>query len=101
MFFGSFGRYSPYSRTPHIAEYAVHSISAGLGLQPLLETFTLFTAARIVAARRVFEIGTFFGATTLNLALNIPDDGKIFTLDLDARAAVDYPCSPMTPRLPE
>ena len=53
----------------------------------LLETFVLITAARIVAARRVFEIGTFLGATTLNLALNIPDDGKIFTLDLDARAA--------------
>ena len=53
----------------------------------LLETFALITAARIVAARRVFEIGTYRGATTLNLALNIPEDGKVFTLDLDARAA--------------
>ena len=53
----------------------------------LLETFALITAARIAAARRVFEIGTFHGATTLNLALNIPEDGKVFTLDLDARTA--------------
>jgi hypothetical protein len=52
----------------------------------LLETFALITADRIVAARRFFEIGTFHGAITLNLALNIPEDGKIFTLDLDARA---------------
>ena len=48
----------------------------------LLETFAIIAALRIVAARRAFEFGTFFGSTTLNLALNLPEDGKVFTLDL-------------------
>jgi hypothetical protein len=53
----------------------------------LLETFLLIAAIRIVNARRVFEFGTFLGSTTLNLALNLPDDGVIFTLDLDDQLA--------------
>ena len=48
----------------------------------LLELFVLIAAARSVGAKRVFEIGTFLGSTTLNMALNIPDDGTVFTLDL-------------------
>jgi hypothetical protein len=32
---------------------------------------------------RIFEFGTFLGSTTLNLALSIPHDGRVFTLDLD------------------
>ena len=48
----------------------------------LLEMFVLLAASRLVEAKRLFEFGTFLGNTTLNLALNIPDDGKIFTLDL-------------------
>ena len=31
---------------------------------------------------KIFEIGTFDGRTTLNLALNSPPGGRIFTLDL-------------------
>lgn len=60
----------------------------------LLETFLLIAAIRIVNARRVFEFGTFLGSTTLNLALNIPSDGEVHTLDLDdqlARAARQHP----------
>lgn len=53
----------------------------------LLETFALITAIRIVNAKRIFEFGTFFGSTTLNLALNSPPDAEIFTLDLSAREA--------------
>jgi hypothetical protein len=48
----------------------------------LLETFVMVAALRVVAARRVFEFGTFLGSTTLNLALNVSDDAEIFTLDL-------------------
>ncbi len=32
--------------------------------------------------RTIFEIGTFDGRTTLNMAVNTGDDGRIFTLDL-------------------
>lgn len=53
----------------------------------LLETFLLIAAIRIVNARRVFEFGTYLGSTTLNLGLNIPDDGEVFTLDLDDKLA--------------
>jgi len=32
--------------------------------------------------RAIFEIGTFDGRTTMNMALNAPEDCKIFTLDI-------------------
>jgi predicted O-methyltransferase YrrM len=55
----------------------------------LLEMFVAIAANRIVQAKQVFEIGTFLGSTTLNLALNIPDDGTVYTLDLDKECAAD------------
>ena len=39
-------------------------------------------AKRCAEGSCIFEIGTFDGRTTLNLALNSPDSCKIFTLDL-------------------
>jgi predicted O-methyltransferase YrrM len=51
-----------------------------------LETVILIAAMKIVNAERIFEIGTFTGSTTLNLALNL-NGGKIFTLDLDEASA--------------
>lgn len=53
----------------------------------LLEMFLIIAASQVVGAKRVFEFGTFLGSTTLNLALNIPEDGAVFTLDLDERHA--------------
>ncbi len=47
----------------------------------LLETFLLIAAMRIVNAKRIFEFGTFRGASTLNMAMNAPD-GDIFTFDI-------------------
>lgn len=47
----------------------------------LIETALLLAAGKIVGARRIFEFGTFRGATTLNLALNFPG-AEIFTFDL-------------------
>lgn len=55
----------------------------------LLETFVMVASLRIVAADRAFEFGTFFGSTTLNLALNLPDQGELFTLDLDEECATE------------
>jgi hypothetical protein len=55
----------------------------GTGGLTLLETSVLIAAVHAIHALRVFEFGTFIGSTTLNLALNVPDDGEVFTLDLD------------------
>lgn len=49
---------------------------------PLEQLAALAIFARGTDAQRIFEIGTFRGRTALNFALNIPDDGRVFTLDL-------------------
>lgn len=36
---------------------------------------------RLLNVRRILEFGTFTGRTTYNLALNMPCDGRIYTLD--------------------
>ena len=59
----------------------------GKGGLTLLEMAIVMAATQIVVPKQVFEIGTFLGNTTLNLALNIPPDGTVFTLDLDANLA--------------
>ena len=75
-------------------------VRRGLGGISLLETFLAIAAAKVMEATRIFEFGTFRGSTTLNLALNVPDDAQIFTLDLDAthaRAAEQDPAdAPLT-----
>ncbi len=59
----------------------------GAGGVTVLEMSLILAAARAVEAKRVFEFGTFLGSTTLNLALNTPDHGEVFTLDLDEHHA--------------
>ena len=61
----------------------------GGGGVTLLEMSVILAATQIVRPKQVFEFGTFLGNTTLNLALNIPDDGVVFTLDLDEHHAAD------------
>jgi hypothetical protein len=55
----------------------------GEGGLTLLEACIVIAATKAVKARRAFEFGTFLGSTTLNLAINIPENGEVFTLDLD------------------
>ncbi|MHC5063680.1 MAG: class I SAM-dependent methyltransferase [Planctomycetota bacterium] len=55
---------------------------AVLGNVTLLETIII---NQLIAARQpqcLFEIGTFDGRTTLNMAANAPGDAQVFTLDL-------------------
>lgn len=40
------------------------------------------SAANVTENDNVFEIGTFDGRTTLNLAMNLSGNGKVYTLDL-------------------
>lgn len=61
----------------------------GYGSLTLLETMVLLASLKAVEAKRVFEFGTFLGGTTLNLALNVPEDGQVFTLDLEDDAKMD------------
>ncbi len=60
------------------------------------ELFCLGAIARASAARSIFEIGTFDGTTTLQLALNSPEDAVIWTLDLPAEGVDEtrYPVIP-------
>jgi hypothetical protein len=51
-----------------------------------VELFCLGALVRASGARAIFEIGTFDGTTTLQLALNSPDDAVVWTLDLPADA---------------
>jgi precorrin-6B methylase 2 len=55
----------------------------------LLETFCLIAGMRAVNARHAWEFGTFLGATTLNIALNLPEDGRVYTFDLSPEEAAN------------
>jgi predicted O-methyltransferase YrrM len=43
--------------------------------------------ARIIHARRVLEIGTLAGYSAIAMARALPDDGKVVTIEIDARHA--------------
>lgn len=46
------------------------------------DLLSLVLLCRALQPRTIFEIGTFVGYTSLHMALNTPDDARIFTLDL-------------------
>jgi predicted O-methyltransferase YrrM len=48
----------------------------------LVDLIALCTLCRLLEPRVVFEIGTLRGSSTLHLALNSPEDARVFTLDL-------------------
>jgi caffeoyl-CoA O-methyltransferase len=47
------------------------------------QTQFLTLIAQMIGARRVLEVGTFTGYTTLAFALALPQDGRVVTLDLE------------------
>lgn len=49
---------------------------------PLADLVAVGAICQAVRPRRVFEIGTFTGSTTLVIAKNTPAESEIFTLDL-------------------
>jgi predicted O-methyltransferase YrrM len=65
-----------------------HETDKADGNVSLSELAVLNALCRTHGARELFEIGTFDGRTTLNLAAN--SDGKVFTLDLPAGHATKF-----------
>src|SRR3569832_2263885 len=47
------------------------------------QTQFLVLLMEMIGAKRVLEIGTFTGYTTLAIALTVPEDGQVVTCDLD------------------
>ena len=50
---------------------------------PVVELLTLAAICKHQQPRRVFEIGTYTGSSTLLMAINLPPESEIFTLDLE------------------
>ncbi len=59
--------------------WAVPAVARSVSLH---EAVCLAALMKLARARRVFEFGTYRGVSTTQLALNLPPDGMIFTLDL-------------------
>jgi hypothetical protein len=55
---------------------------------PLAEVLTLAAIGRHLKPRRIFEIGTHTGSSTLVMAINVPDETEILTLDLQPSETV-------------
>src|SRR6476659_9065227 len=70
---------------------AALAASAAAGLPPIQVSPTqgrfLHLLARIASARRVLEIGTLGGYSTIWLARALPPDGRLVTLELEERHA--------------
>jgi hypothetical protein len=73
---------SPYSLIGANPELRLVETAAVNGNVSLTELSLLAALARIERPRGIFEIGTFDGRTTLNLAVNAPPDAAVYTLDL-------------------
>jgi predicted O-methyltransferase YrrM len=54
---------------------------------PLVELLTMMTVCQGIKPKRIFEIGTYTGATTLALADCTPADAEIYTIDLPPQDA--------------
>lgn len=59
-------------------------------MMPLKEMLTLAAICRYVQPRKIFEIGTYRGTSTLLMAMNTPDESEIFTLDLSPSERTVY-----------
>lgn len=66
------------------------------GNTSLLETVTIAKLVRANSPRTLFEIGTFDGRTTVNMAANSPADSRVYTLDLPREQlnATELPLEP-------
>ncbi|HEU4880245.1 MAG TPA: class I SAM-dependent methyltransferase [Gemmatimonadaceae bacterium] len=75
--------------TPASSLLDVREIDAVDGNVSERELVTICRLVRAAAPHTLFELGTFDGRTTLNLAANSPPDARVLTLDLPREAIVD------------
>ena len=59
------------------------------GQLPMAESAVLASVCQHLRPERIFEIGTYRGASALNMAMNTPPQTEILTLDLDPAARVE------------
>lgn len=90
---------------PHVVEYAIQKSTVPSANCKTIEDFTrknipmsqmligqleaslLGLLIRMAHAKRVLEIGTYTGYSALAMAENLPQDGELITLDIDAENA--------------
>lgn len=60
-----------------------------IGSLTLLESAILIAFIKCINAKTVFEFGTFFGNTTKNIAVNLPREGRIFSIDINKKQKID------------
>lgn len=65
-----------------IPDIKLYELNGSVGNVSLKELVLMNALIRIHKPMNIFEIGTFDGRTTLNIAANSQTDSKIFTLDL-------------------
>lgn len=94
--FGNEPRLLPLTKlAEHKTPLRIHALESADGNVTLEELLVLISAVAQRKPERLFEIGTFDGRSTLNLAANAGPDAKLWTLDLpqeqlaDARFAID------------
>lgn len=68
----------------------VHDPLAAPGSVSLLELSVIGGLIRRLRPKRLLEIGTLDGRTTLNMAANAPPDARIYTLDLPGLSSGSY-----------
>lgn len=74
---------------PDNSQVDVRAIDAVDGNVTERELITICRLVRSRQPKKLFELGTFDGRTTLNLAANAAPDAKVFTLDLSRSALAD------------
>ena len=72
----------------------IREIDAADGNVTERELVTICRLVQTLKPRRLFEIGTFDGRTTVNLAANSPGDARVYTLDLP-RDAIGASAAPI------
>jgi predicted O-methyltransferase YrrM len=72
-----------YSDITGVSSRFIMQTFPGIGASiSMLEGATLAALIQKVGGKRIFEFGTYKGVSTTQLALNLPNDGMIYTLDL-------------------
>lgn len=70
---------------PLLAEMQAHAAREGIPILDAQSGALLHVLARVAGARRIVEVGTAIGVSTLHLARALPDDGALVSFEIDER----------------